>query len=239
MTIIDIENLTYNAAKKMALEKIEIKEHTCFLIDLGDRFGYSILVFKDKKHIYYANDYELHHGYHVKKYGKVSLRQYYIDTRNSILFTDSELMEEVKSYDEYQRKIYFLHNYWIMKYDNVTAYCIGNEQEKALKKAKKKYPFFNPFSFCYVADEGIVKEQAKYHNHLERSYEVLRRNDNAFREMVRTELANHEAGYTCDYTEALTALGIKFENLSDNRKNIVKEELQRQIKQNDKNRKRV
>ncbi len=47
--------------------------------------------------------------------------------------------------------------------------------------------------------------------------------------MVSSELANHEAGYTCDYTEALDALGMKFEELTEEQKIIVKEELKKQI----------
>ena len=47
--------------------------------------------------------------------------------------------------------------------------------------------------------------------------------------MVRKELANHEACITCDYTDALTALGLSFERLTDEKQKIVKEELRRQI----------
>ena len=69
MTITDIESLTYEQAKEIAIEMIMIKDHDCFFADLGENFGYSVLVFKNGRHIYFANDYELHHGYMVK--GKI------------------------------------------------------------------------------------------------------------------------------------------------------------------------
>ena len=47
--------------------------------------------------------------------------------------------------------------------------------------------------------------------------------------MVRKELANHEACITCDYTDALNALGLTFEGLKEEKQKIVKEELKRQI----------
>ena len=65
--------------------------------------------------------------------------------------------------------------------------------------------------------------------HIQEEYEKLQENDNAFREMVSRELANHEACITCDYTEALSSLGITFDSLSVNRKKIVKEELRKQM----------
>ena len=47
--------------------------------------------------------------------------------------------------------------------------------------------------------------------------------------MVSTELANHEACVTCDYTDALSAMGLTFSELSIEKQRIVKEELKKQI----------
>lgn len=47
MTITDIESLTYEQAKEIAIEMIMIKDHDCFFADLGENFGYSVLVFKN------------------------------------------------------------------------------------------------------------------------------------------------------------------------------------------------
>lgn len=91
MNIKEIESLTLEEVKNNALEYMEIKEHDCFLIDFGGYFGYSILVFKDGKHIYHVNDYELHHHWIVKEKGRDALREYYIREMNEKLYTDAEI----------------------------------------------------------------------------------------------------------------------------------------------------
>lgn len=231
MNITKIENLTYEEAKENALEHLVIKDHDCFFVDFGGYFGYSALVFKSGKHIYYANDYELHHRHLVKEKGRNALREYYIKEMNGKLYTDSEMMEEPSSYDEYEKKNHFLRNYHIMRYDHESIFFIGTdaEREERKKRIEKNYPYYNPVSFCYVADQKIVEIQREYLRILQNAYERLQNDLGVFREMVRKELANHEACITYDYTDALGALGLTFEELSEERQKIVKEELKKQI----------
>lgn len=226
-----IENITYAEAQENALETMIIKEHDCFFVDFGSNFGYSVLVFRNGKHIHYANDYELHHEYTAKQEGKEALRQYYIDAMNGKLFTDGELLQGVTSYDEYKRKDYFLRNYWIMQFDSLSIFGIGDKAQKEFDEAKSNFPFYNPISFCYVADAEIVEKSKMFSEHLEKAYAELKTDDEAFRDMVSRELANHEACITCDYTEALGALGMVFEELTETRQHIVKQELNRQIQE--------
>lgn len=227
----EIENLKYEEVRENALEKLTIKDHDCFLVDFGGYFGYSVLVFRDGKHIHYANDYELHHHYLVKKEGIEALKQYYIKEMNRKLYTDAELLEPCQTYDEYNAKNHFLRNYWIMRYEHESIFFIGTdaEREERKKEIDSKYPFFNPVCFCYVADKKIVEEAQKYLNALEESFRALQDDEETFRKMIRYELSNHEACITCDYTDALSALGMSFDRLSDDKKQIVKEELKKQI----------
>ena len=224
-----IRALTAEEARQMALETMEIKEHECIFVDFGGYFGYSVLVFKNGKHVHYADDFELHHGHIVKESGKEALKQWYIDTLNRKLYTDAELLEDVKTYDEYEKKNYFLRNYYIMRYDYVSIFGIGEEAQNAFDEARKTYTIYNPVSFCYVKDERIVKTQSEILKHLEKSFEKLKASDETFKEMVSRELANHEACITCDYTDALDALGFRFEELTEAQQKIVKKELNRQI----------
>ena len=228
MTIRQIEELTYEEALKIATETMEIKGHQCIFAELGDTFGYSILIFKDRHHIYYANDYELHHGYLVKESGKEALRDYYINEMNNKLYTDEELLEDIKTYYEYNKKQYFLRNYWIMRYDYVSIFAISKEDQEKVKKGKKTHPYFNPVSFCYVKDGSIVDTSVKYLNHLENEFKKLKANNEIFREMVSYELANHEACITGRYEESLDALGMSFEKLTEEQQIIVLEELKKQ-----------
>ena len=231
MNIREIENLTYEEAKNIALENLTIKEHDCFFVDFDGYFGYSILVFKDGKHIYHVNDYELHHRHLVKENGRDALRAYYIKEMNGKLYTDAEMMEEPSSYDEYEKKNHFLRNYHIMRYEHETIFFIGTdaEREERQKRIEKNYPYYNSVSFCYVSDPEIINTQKKYLKILQNAYKHLLNNLEIFREMVKKELANHEACITCDYTDALDTLGLKFEELTEEKQKIVREELKRQI----------
>ena len=224
-----IRALTVEEARQMAIETMKIKDHECIFVDFGGYFGYSVLVFKNGKHIHYADDFELHHSHTIKESGKEALKQWYIDTLNKKLYTDVELLEDVKTYDEYEKKNYFLRNYYIMRYDYVSIFGIGEEAQKAFDEARKTYTIYNPVSFCYVKDESIVKTQSEILKHLEKAYDELKNNTETFREMVSRELANHEACITCDYEDALDALGMRFDDLTEEKQKIIKEELKKQI----------
>lgn len=205
------------------VELLSIKGHDCYLVDLGDGFGYSALVFKNNHHIYHANDYQLHHGQKTKE----ELKKWYVDTLNNKLFTESELMEEVQTYDEYTRKSYYVRNYWIMQFNYVSAFCVGKPDE-GLKRAKEEMHFCHT-CFCYVENESIVERSWKFISHIEESFNKSKENAEVFRKMVSYELANHEACITCDYEDALNYLGLKFEELTKEQKQILKEELEKQI----------
>ena len=56
----------------------------------------------------YAGDYELHH--HGKNY--TELKEWYIKCLKDKLYTEKELAEPLKDYGDYQRRQYYLHNYY-------------------------------------------------------------------------------------------------------------------------------
>ncbi len=223
----NIENITLKQAIEIAEETKIIKDHTVIFADLkkhmDSRLGYSALVFKNGRHIHYANVYELNWEYFVREHGRESLNRHFTEILNDQLYTDEELMSGIKDYMEYQLKNYFLRNYWIMRYDYISIY------DKEEMKNKGKATVYDPISFCYVCDVSIVEDQTKLLKNIESEYKKLTENDNAFRHMVRSELYNHEACVTGEYTEALASLGFKYENLTDSRKKIVDEELHKQI----------
>lgn len=227
MTISEIEALRIEELEKKReegmAELLAIKGHDCFLVNLGGAFGYSVLVFKNNHHVHYANDYQLHHSCKTE----AELKRWYIDTLNNKLFTEAELMEEIHTYDEYTRKSYYVRNYWIMQFDRVSAFCIG-KPGKELEEAKEKM-FYCPTCFCYVKDKNIIERSQEFISHIKKSFNKASENIEVFRKMVSYELANHEACITCDYRDTLDSLGMKFENLTEEQKRIVKEELRRQI----------
>lgn len=231
LMISEIEGLTEETIKPYILETMTIKDHNCYFCYFGEYFGYSIAVFKNGKHIHYANDYELHNHWLVKEKGYKELRKYYIEKMENKLFTDAELLEPCCSYAEYERKNHFLRNYWNMRYNHMSMFFIGSnsEREERQKIIDKNYPYFSWVCFSYFQRPDIVDAAKKYYNVLEESFTRLKDDNNVFREMVKKELANHEACLTCDYTEALNALNLTFEELTKDKKKIVKEELKKQI----------
>lgn len=229
MTITEIENLTYEQIKRVTeVEETKIKEHEIIFADLGEGFGYSALIFKNGKQVYHANQYALHFP-SLSEQGREALKERYVEILNNKLFIDEELLENVHSYDEYSRKEYFLRNLYIQRFDYMSAFYIGKEEERKLKYGKRKYPYYNPVSFCYVSDPEIIRTQKMYEKHLLDVYKKIKDNQDSFREMIAAELSNHEACVTCDFSDALRALGLKYDSLKNEQKQIVEEELRKQI----------
>ena len=227
MDINKIESISLEEAKTIAEEEILIKEHTCIFVDFGDAFGYSVLVFNNGRHIHYANDYALHHGKLLKEQGKEVLKNFYVKEMNHKLFTEEELLSGAASYDEYLRKEHFLRNYWIMQFDYVSAFGIKGNSYDILAE----YTVFDPLSMCYLKDETILNRQRVLYNSLHRSLIYQKNDPKGFREMIRQELANHEACISCSPDEALSALNMDFEILEPWQRHIVKDELNKQIKE--------
>lgn len=215
-----------------------VKGHEIYFIDFRGYFGYSALVFLNGKHLYYADDFQLHHkmiftytGDEVQQtpHTPETLKKYYMESMQNKLFTFEEL-QNAFSYDEYQRKDYYFRNYWIMQFDRLSAFVIsGTEEEKHFNKSKKDYPFYNSYAFCYMKDKKIIDMQIETARKLQESYKSILSDPDRFRQAIRYELSNHEACITCDYSEALAALGLKFSKLSVDFQRIVNSELNRCI----------
>lgn len=227
ITIKDVENMNKN---DMAIweaygeaEHIIIKEHDCYLVDLEGYLGYSILIFKNGRHINYANDYELHH--HNRK--KEELRDLYIKEAKEKLFTESELLDTVKSYREYHNKYRYLMSYWTKQFDCISMWHIGDRNTEEEERISKMFPCRKLFT--YFPDKDLCDKANGIATHLDESMDALILNPDTFLEMVAYELANYEAGYTQDYRDALSALGLEFDNLNEWQKAIVERELDKLV----------
>lgn len=233
-TIYDIQSLTESnillgvkdGEPVDLVDKLDIKGYDIYIVDFGGAFGLSALVFKNWRHIYYANDYQLHHsGMDVAE-----LLKYYEEKLNRVLFTEDELGEAIHSYDEYRRKSQYLHNYWVMQFSYLSIF--GNPKEdKTVERAA--HPYLCNVCFCYVADKAICERARELLEQINKAHVIFMESDEAFREAVSYELANHEAGITCDYRDALSALGCTYKELSAERQRIVREELNREIRRLD------
>ncbi len=128
-TIKKIEALSYPDILLLADEWVDVKGHDVALVDFGGYFGYSALVCLNGGHLYYANDYELHH----RNKSRDELRQWYLDTLPHRLFTEDELVSRGKDYDEQTRKRHYLTNYYGMQWPHVSAFGAKPEGWDELK----------------------------------------------------------------------------------------------------------
>lgn len=179
-----IEEMTEREAQAMALETMQIKGHNIYFVDFEGFFKYSALVFMDGMHIYYANDYELHHP----KKTREELRDWYIKTLNHKLYTEDEISGPVTDYDEYTAKSYFLHNYYGMrcKHDSIFR-CEAKEGKR--KTAGKIYDMV---SFAYYEDADFVKHHVELYNALEKSWKKRQSDYEFIKSAFISEMWNHE-----------------------------------------------
>lgn len=174
--------------KAMAKEAVEIKGHMVYLVDLGEYFGYSALVFADGRHIYHANDYALHN----KGMDEKELRDWYVKTMNCKLFTEDELRTPSDDYGERQAKRDYLHNYYPMRReyqsifgsaDNVAEWY-KSDKESAVYSAVA-FAYFKPCDAMFVAHlNGLYEAFMACTNPL-RDYEHAK-------DAFKFEMFNHE-----------------------------------------------
>lgn len=189
----EIQSMTEDAAREMALEVLTIKGHTVYMVDFEGYFKYSCLVFFEGRHIYYANDYELHHPSRARD----EIRTFFVESLNNKLFTEEEIFEPLKSYDEYQSKQYFLHNYYGMRKDHLSIFGNFSDKEYARKYEKKtESMIYNPVAFAYYApeEEAFVKRHCELLKALVAQREDLVNNYEYQKSAFLHEMYNHEYG---------------------------------------------
>lgn len=207
LSIKDIENLSENDVKKMTDDVMQIKDHAVYFVDLGGWFQYSALVFCNGHHIYYANEYELHYDH--MHWTRDVLREKFIEKINNKLFTDDELRSGVSNYDEKTRKEYYIRNYYNMRVDYVTVFCINptEDQEREFRK-KTASMTYDPLSFCYIADPDFVKNHVKLYNDFITAAERSENDFDYMKDAFIREMYNHEycINWEADF-DTLSAFG--------------------------------
>lgn len=234
MKITEIEKMDEKEVAEIATlkENRKIKGYSVYYVRLNEDETVSAIVFKNGKQITYSNLYSLTRVYPHPKTDEEAVKAMRKKLRHS-LYTEDKLMKAT-SYVDYKKKVNFLSSHWIQQFDYLSWFFIGSDEERKERQEqqKKEYPYSCMACFCYVKDKNVADKANRIMESLESSYKELEKDDDVFRKMIAVELANHEAGYTEEYEEALDALGIDFDKLSDARKDIVKEKLRKQIEYN-------
>ncbi|MCM1224239.1 MAG: hypothetical protein NC548_58285 [Lachnospiraceae bacterium] len=203
----DIEAMTEADAVAIALETLDVKGHTIYLVDFGGYFGYSCLVFKNGHHIRYANDYELHHQW--RNATREQLRDVYLQKMRDILFTPEEIAAPLSDYTDYHRREYYLRNCYGMQEDHISMFCTGGtKQEVEERKQKIKEMIFNPIAFAYYTNAEFVREHNELFKKLEAARDSMSDNFEYWKSAFKYEMANHEyaINWQADY-DTLSAFG--------------------------------
>lgn len=187
----EIQCLTEDAARAMALDTMRIKGHNVYFVDFGGYFGFSAIVFADGHHIYYANDYELHHRH--SNLDRKGLTDRFVKSLNAKLFTEDEIMSPVTTYVEYEQKQYFLHNYYGMRRDHVSVFRINpTPAEEAEFRRGTAGMVYNPVCFSYCADRAFVERCVKLHIALTKAWTERENDFDAMKSAFLYEMHNHE-----------------------------------------------
>jgi hypothetical protein len=198
----DKNNLTYDEiralfqadAASIAIESMDVKGYDVYFIDFGPLRGYSYLVFKNDHQI--TDDFGHLHSYILKERGLAGLRQWYIDTLNTKLFTEEEIAEPLKSYDDYQQKSYFLHNYYAKQHDYMSMFFIGSDEKREERKEKAKEMIFNRVGFCYMDKslKAFVEKHVALMDKLNAQKDNVADNYEYQKSAFLYEMYNHEYG---------------------------------------------
>lgn len=190
-TIKDIESMSAADLASFADEVETIKGHTVYYIDFGGYFGFSACVCADDRHIYYANDYELHHNGKSRD----ELREIYRRKLSGKLFTDEEL-QTVNSYDDYTAKSYYIRNYYAMRRPYISAFFIGSDAERAEIEKKTEKMVFSPVFMAFYTPENadFVKRGAELLRGLDEAEQRNKNDADYWKSAFLSEMYNHEYG---------------------------------------------
>lgn len=179
---------------------------TFFFINFKGHFGYSYVVFYNDHLIRYAGDYELHHNGKTRE----ELHEMYIKALNDKLFTDEELESPLKNYNDYQRRCYYLNNYYGDRENHVSYFHIFNNKgvEEAYRKAIKD--LYNNSVCCgYYKSADFVKKCKELSQKIENALKAMENNFDYWKNAFYHEFFNYECIIGGRYSEAAGLLWVQ------------------------------
>lgn len=206
----DIEALTLEEVEAMDHTKIEINGHDIYMVDFEGYFGFSALVFRAGHHLYYANDYELHH----KHMTRPELKKWYLETMKNKLFSDEMIAAPIKDYHDGDNKDYYLYNYYPqMCIDKVSAFNIfHNDAERAAFEKKIKDMYYSKIGFFYTRDKIFIDRLNELYQIAQKSKKGSLDNYDYWLDAFKYEMFNHEYAISWEPdTSTLSAFGLPYE----------------------------
>lgn len=230
MNIYEIEKLTLADCEKIALEKMEYKKmfefpYMIYFVDLGEYFGYSMLVFWNGKQLKGANDYELHHPGKTKE----ELKEWYVKSLENKLFSVDDF-KTCKNYDDFQVKEYFIRNRVCEMFPHYSMFFIGSDAEREERKKeieKNGFKYLSTIGFCYYDDIMPIELEKKLLSDLQKANEENKKTPEYWKSAFLKEMYNHEYCYNwqADF-DVLSAFGnIQWKGESENELNDYMDQL--------------
>lgn len=215
----DAYQLTYEQIEEATIRNINIKGFECFFVNLGKNVGYSMLVFKNKRYIYRANEYQ-YYGY-CDITDAEQLFKRYVRSLNILLFTDEEMKEMSYTRDEYVRKKYFLDHFFILQFHH---FPISYNMDQMLKI---QFPYLCDVCCCFVDSQEIVDQANEYKENLEKSLKNMENNHKLLRRIISEKIQKEDMIKFMSPIMLLSSIGIDYHDLTEDEKKIVHEELRK------------
>lgn len=172
-------------------EVLMIKGYRIYLVDVAGHFGYSMIVFGNERQIKWANDYELHHEYFMKSHKRDDLRALYIERAESILFTEEELAQPLKSYSEFERRRKYIMELLPLTHDFMSMFQLQRtpEEKAEVAEKRKKHPII-----CHAALGWFTEEDREFAKSVDELYDRLM-------QQMQDTATNYEYQYSAFYYE--------------------------------------
>jgi hypothetical protein len=148
--------------------------------------------------------------------------KYFINLFNKEYYTEAELEEPLKDYEDYRRRSNFLNNMEPEKYDNINIF------QKDFDEKARQYPFTDIVGIYYFNNKKIADGITKKWEKLDAENKRRMKDDNDyFKSAVIYELANFEVCVSGDPTDALIQLGINPKFLNKDQLGLLNQQLQK------------
>lgn len=196
LNIRDIENANEGNIAAMAEEHLRIKGHDVYMVDLGDCWGYSSLVYFGGAPISHANNYALNHPHRSAE----ELRTLYLAALTAKLYTDEELAAPLTGYADYRRRCDYLVNLHSQRQPYVSAFYIGDNRPNT------DGMYCDHVSYAWYADANFVRRRAVLAEQVKRLFETVQEDERFMAEAFETEMWNRE--YCINWSGDSEVLGV-------------------------------
>jgi len=180
---IAIDRITEEQAKEYATAKTDVKGYTVYFVEF-DRplFGKGCVVFKNGHLITYQ-----YQSRYPMITDEAELRAKYIEALCNTLFTEKELTEPLKDYDEYLAKLYFMYNHYCKQIEHISAYR---------DEAEVTGMTFDCLGCFYTNDKDFVKNHERLYHELKKHFEAAMQGYQFAKDAFHYEMINRDAIYS-------------------------------------------